>query len=128
MAARLNEQEVVVRVEFSRKKLSIEAPLMSHLMWRYYLLDDPQIPLDMGRDERSVVLQEIGIKDEMTLSAWMANHIQRVTTDDFFRRTEDDTEWKVRTVTTNRSAGQITSFDLGLRLCIPSLEAYSKVP
>lgn len=128
LGKRLNEHKLLLRVELSRESYDRQPPLLSHVFLRYLLIEDPQIKMDIPRQNESVTLAEYGIFDSFsTLSAWLATDLQRIGTEDFFYRLEDGSYWKTIESSPNKPLGQLTSHDLVLRL-IQHFEAYVKVP
>lgn len=125
---RLGEHQLGIRVELRRADATKPLPMLSHVMLRYLLRHDVQIPIDIAQETRSVILQEMGVEGSFTtVSAVVPNILTNITTDDFFRRVDDGTRWKVTEVTPRRPFGKLVVHDLLLR-GIRDFEDYNLVP
>lgn len=128
LGERLSEQRLVIRIEMSRTSQNQLEPVLSHVYIRYKLCPDLRVGMDIPRQQESITLGEFGIFDSFTtINAWLATDLKKIGTEDFFRRMEDGTLWKVIESQPNKPLGQTTSHDLVLRL-IQNFEQYTKVP
>lgn len=128
LGERLTEQKLTLRVEMSRTSYNQELPILSHVFLRYKLCEDLRIKMDIPRQQESITLAEYGIYDSFsTINAWLATDLRKIGTEDFFRRLEDGTYWKVIESSPNKPLGQLTSHDLVMRL-VQNFEGYVRVP
>ncbi len=126
--ARIGNQKLTFRFEFSRATLSDANPIMSHFFLRSKLTDDLRIPVDIPRDRESITLAEFGIYDSwQTITAFFDSSVPKVGVEDFVFRCRDQELWKVVDSSPNRPLNILTSHDTTLRL-VQTFEPYVNVP
>lgn len=126
--ARIGDQKLTFRFEFSRATLSDSNPIMSHFFLRSKLMDDLRILIDIPRDRESITLAEFGIYDSwQTITAFFDNSVPKVGVEDFVFRCRDQELWKVVDSSPNRPLNILTSHDTTLRL-VQTFEPYVNVP
>jgi hypothetical protein len=126
--ARIGDQKLTFRFEFSRATLSDANPVMSHFFLRSKLMDDLRIRIDLPRDRESITLAEFGIYDSwQTITAFFDSSVPKVGVEDFVFRCRDQELWKVVDSSPNRPLNILTSHDTTLRL-VQTFEPYVNVP
>ncbi len=126
--ARIGDQKLTFRFEFSRATLSDSNPIMSHFFLRSKLVDDLRIRVDIPRDRESITLAEFGIYDSwQTITAFFDSSVPKVGVEDFVFRCRDQELWKVVDSSPNRPLNILTSHDTTLRL-VQTFEPYVNVP
>jgi hypothetical protein len=126
--ARISDQKLTFRFEFSRATLSDSNPIMSHFFLRSKLVDDLRIRVDIPRDRESITLAEFGIYDSwQTITAFFDSSVPKVGVEDFVFRCRDQELWKVVDSSPNRPLNILTSHDTTLRL-VQTFEPYVNVP
>lgn len=126
--ARIGDQKLTFRFEFSRATLSDANPIMSHFFLRSKLMDDLRIRIDLPRDRESITLAEFGIYDSwQTITAFFDSSVPKVGVEDFVFRCRDQELWKVVDSSPNRPLNILTSHDTTLRL-VQTFEPYVNVP
>lgn len=126
--ARLAQQRLVFRFEFSRKTLSDANPIFSQFFLRAKLIPNLLVRVDIPRDRESITLAEFGIYDSwQTISAYFDDTMPRIGVEDFLFRCRDQELWKVVDASPNRPLNILTSHDTTLRL-IQTFEPYVNVP
>lgn len=124
----LANHRITVRIELSRRLLTTESPLFSHLLMRYRKLENPRIIADIPRRRKSIVLEEFGISDRYeVINLFLADEPRNVATEDFFVLLAEGTRWKVIDESENKPGGILTSHDVTARL-INTWESYAQVP
>jgi hypothetical protein len=128
LEARLIYPSITIRVDLKRTDPSKPLPILSHLMFRYKLIEDLRVYLDIAPRTESITLAEFGIFDSFTsITAWVPDQVKRTTTEDFWKRLDDGTLWKNIESKPNKPLLEITSHDLVLRLC-QRFETYYRIP
>lgn len=124
----LGNQRLTVRIELTRRLVTTDSPLVSHLLIRYRKLDKPRIIADIPRRRKSIVLEEFGISDRFeVINLVLSDEPRSVATEDFFVLLSEGTRWKVIDESENKPGGILTSHDVSARL-INSWEPYAQVP
>lgn len=126
--ARVAQQHLVFRFEFSRRTLSDANPIFSQFFLRAKLIPDLTVRVDIPRDRESITLAEFGIFDSWTtINAYFDSTMPRIGVEDFLFRCRDQELWKVVDASPNRPLNILTSHDTTLRL-IQTFEPYKNVP
>jgi hypothetical protein len=116
------------KVDFERVSPENESPLLKTIYLRYQNFTDNEIEVNIPRVQKSIALQEFGVVDDYShINFWSDNKLKTVTTEDFFESIEGDTRWKIITVKDFAPHGQLTSWDLEVRL-VQDHEPYELVP
>jgi len=128
LAQRLFNPWVDIRVELERQSPAQESPLLKTVYLRYQNFEDNLIVVNIPRTAKSIALQELGVFDDYsTINCWTDNKIKSITTEDFFISVEGDTRWKIVSTKDFAPHGQLTSWDLEVRL-VQHHESYINVP
>lgn len=128
LSTMLANQKITVRIEMSRRLVTMDSPQFSHLMMRYRKLENPRVIADVPRRRKSIVLEEFGISDRYeVINLFLADEPRMVATEDFFVLLAEGTRWKVIDESENKPGGILTSHDVTARL-INTWESYAQVP
>ena len=126
--ARIRQQMLTFRFEFSRKTLSDANPIFSQFFLRAKLIEDLVVRVDIPRDRESITLAEFGIYDSgQTITAYFHNTMPRLGVEEVLFRCRDQELWKVVDSSPNRPLNILTSHDTTIRL-IQTFEPYVSVP
>ena len=127
LTPRLVNRSLNIRVEFVKNNPEEQTPILSHIFCRYAVMDNPTIAVDFPRLQESILLAEYGIHDNFsTQTFYIADSLQRVTTEDFFHQIDSGQRWKPIEVNPNKPLNILTSHDLVCRVC-QNFEMYTKV-
>lgn len=125
---RLFNPWIDIRVELLRASVASPSPRFGTLFIRYNRLTDLTLKANVPRATKSNALQEFGVTDEwQTQSFWLDNTIRSVTTSDWVAHTDEETRWRIHSVSEFAPEGLLTSWDLDAQL-IQSYEPQSFFP
>jgi hypothetical protein len=128
LSIRLARKKIKVRVEISRDYPELESPLFCNLFLRYNLRKEIRIMADIPKYTESITLSEFGIYDVFSsLTMFIDNTLQNITTYDFFKRLDDGIRWRVQEVQPFKPEGILTNSDLTCRV-IQEYEPEFRVP
>ena len=132
IASRLEQAQTTgglhFRVVLERDSVSTPSPRFSHLRVRYQLLQDDTIRGDIPRSEQANRSSEFGwFEDIGTSNLFLDSTLRAVTSEDLFRRLANGRLWKVFSANDNAPGGQLTSWDVQLRV-VQNTERYANLP
>ena len=129
LKARLNQSQIFIRAEFSRSNTSLPSPKLSHVLLRYQLIPEVQMYGDRNLAEESHELGDLGFTDAFTtLSLFVPNAFDRLSTDDFLVRLSDQKRFKVTTAERNAVLETYLSTLLRARLLLPRTDSLVVFP
>jgi len=117
-----------IRVLLERDSISTPSPKFSHLRIRYRTLPDDRVRGDIPRSAETNRSSEFGWFDDVeTKAMFLDSTLRSVTSEDIFRQVNSGKLFKVFSVNPNAPGGQLTSWDLQIRI-IQNSERYSNLP
>lgn len=132
ITARLQQAQMTgglhLRVLLERDSVSTISPKFSHLRTRYQLLQDDRIRADIPRSEASNRSSDFGwFEDVATRNMFLDSTLRAVSSEDLFRQLNTGKLWKVFSANDNAPGGQLTSWDLQVRV-VQNTERYANLP
>lgn len=124
LQARLGQNQIFIRAEFSRSNTSLPSPKLSHVLLRYQLIPEVKMFGDRNLAEESHELGDLGFTDAFTtLSLFIPNAFDRLSTDDFLVRLSDQKRFKVTTAERNAVLETYLSTLIRARLLLPRTDS-----
>lgn len=129
LAARLNQSQLFFKAELTRSNTSLPSPKLSHVLLRYQLIPEVRMFGDRNLAEESHELGDLGFTDAFTtLSLYVPNAFDRLSTDDFLIRLSDQKRFKVNSAERNAVLETHLSTLIRARLLLPRTDSLVVFP
>jgi len=126
---RLNGTSITVRIEMSRRNLTIPSPKFSHLLLRYALIPEIFMYADMNLAEDAFELGDFGFFDAFaTLSLYIPPSFDHIGNEDFLIRLSDQKRFKITRYERNAVLMVLLSTKAMARLLIPGTDSLLYFP